>query len=243
MYQDLLRWLAIIPGIILIVQVYRQDKIEKEPIGLLVKCLILGALTVISAIALETLGEYIIEGIFEYPSRFTVALDCFLVVALAEEGGKYFVLKLGTWKHKAFNFRFDGIVYAVCVSMGFAIVENIFYVIDGGVTTALMRALTAVPGHCIFAVFMGHFYGEAKVCEARGNIKGMDRYQRLALWVPVLIHGFYDFCLSVETISATLTFFVFIIGLDVFAIHKIKQYSMEDMPIYSPYNGPWGSDF
>ena len=213
MYYSLLRWLAIIPGIVLIVQVYKQDKIEKEPIGLLFKLLFGGALTVISAVLLETFGEWLISTVFSTPSRITVAIDCFLVVAVAEEAGKYLVLKHITWKHRAFNYRFDGIVYAVCVSMGFAIVENVLYVASGGITTAILRALTAVPGHCIFAIFMGHYYGEAKLCESRGNIPGMDKYQRLAFLVPVLIHGFYDFCLSVESWAATLTFFVFIVAL------------------------------
>jgi len=242
-YYSILRWLAVIPGIVLIVQVYKQDKIEKEPLGLILKLLFGGALTVISAVLLETFGEWLIQTIFTVPSRITVAIDCFLVVGVAEEAGKYLVLKHLTWRHRAFNYRFDGIVYAVCVSMGFAIVENVLYVTSGGITTAILRAITAVPGHCIFAIFMGHYYGEAKVCEARGNIAGMDKYQRLAFMVPVLIHGFYDFCLSVESLAATLTFFVFIVALDIYTIKKIKVYSSEDMPIYEPFGGFWGSDF
>ena len=92
MYYSLLRWLAIIPGIVLIVQVYKQDKIEKEPLGLILKLLFGGALTVISAVLLETFGEWVIQSVFSTPSRITVAIDCFLVVGVAEEAGKYLIL-------------------------------------------------------------------------------------------------------------------------------------------------------
>jgi len=243
LYYSLLRWLAIIPGIILIIQVYKQDRIEKEPLGLIIKLLFFGALTIIPAVIFETIGEGIISSVFSEGSIVTAAIDCFFVVGLAEEGCKYLALKWGTWRNRNFNFRFDGIVYSVCVSMGFAILENILYVMDGGFETAIMRALTAVPGHCIFAIFMGHYYGEAKVCEARGNKKGMDRFQRLALWVPLLLHGFYDFCLSVESFAATATFFIFVIVVDIIAIKKTKQYASEDMAIYSYREDFWGSDF
>lgn len=241
--MDFLTWLAIIPGIVLIFKVYKQDKIEKEPVGLLLKLLIAGALTVISAIILETIGEDILFFIFDEGGRITAAIDCFLIVALSEEAGKYVTMKLCTWKNKAFNYRFDGIVYAVCSSMGFAIVENIMYCLDGEVSTAFLRAVTAVPGHCIFAIFMGHYYGEAKLCESRGNMVGMKRNKKKALWVPVLIHGFYDFCLSVDSWMAGICFVTFIVALDVYAIKHIKKYANEDTAIYQNTSDFWNSDF
>lgn len=241
--MDFIRWLAIIPGIFLIIQVYKQDKIEKEPIGLIIKLLIFGALTVISAMALETLGEDILFSTLGEGGRVSAAIDCFIVVAMSEEAGKYVVMKLCTWKHKAFNYRFDGIVYAVCASMGFAIVENIFYCLDGDISTALLRAVTAVPGHCIFAIFMGHYYGEAKLCEARGDKLRMSVNKKKAFFVPVLIHGFYDYCLSVDSWMATLTFLVFIVVLDLYTIKQIKKFSAEDVAIYQNDVGTWNSDF
>jgi len=239
--MNLLRWLAILPGLFLMYKVYQQDKIEHEPFGLVVKIAIAGALTVISALILETAGEALIYNVLGLSGNLATALDCFFVVALAEEGGKYFVMKKCTWRNLAFNYRFDGVVYAVCASMGFAIVENVLYVIDGGVSTAIMRALTSLPGHCIFGIFMGHYYGEAKLCEVAGDRNGMKINQFKALWIPLAIHGFYDYCLCVETPVMVAVFFAFIIVLDIVALKQIKKFSKEDKAIY--YQGPWDNEF
>ena len=82
-----------------------------------------------------------------------------------EEGGKYFVLKHKTWRHPAFNYTFDAVVYAVTAALGFAVAENILYVMDGGVGVALLRAAVAVPGHAFDGVFMGYYYGIAKTAQ------------------------------------------------------------------------------
>ena len=91
----------------------------------------------------------------------------FGVVAFSEEGAKYFLLKRRTWNSAAFNCQFDGVVYAVFVSLGFALWENISYVLMYGLSTALVRAVTAVPGHACFGVFMGVWYGLAKRLHGR----------------------------------------------------------------------------
>ena len=150
---------------------------------------------------------------------------------LVEEGGKYFVLKRLTWNHPAFDYTFDAVVYAVTASLGFATLENIAYVLDSDLGTALMRAILSVPGHAIDGLFMGSFYGAAKLCERMGDQKGKKQNLRRALWVPVLIHGFYDFCLESESGFLLLAFLVFEVFITVTAYLRVKRLSREDQPL------------
>ena len=225
--------LAIVPGLIVLFYVYKKDKVEKEPRKLLVKLLIFGALSVIPAIIFEVVGEAILNSRLTDGMSFIAlaAIDNFLIIALAEEFCKYMFLKWGSWKHPAFDYRFDALVYAICVGMGFAITENIFYVIQDGLAVAAFRAVTAIPGHACFAISMGIYYGEAKLMEKIGYTQKSKSLRRMALWVPVLMHGFYDFSLSVDAWWMVVIFFIYIIATDIVIIMKIRKYSREDAPL------------
>lgn len=228
----LLLTIAVLPAFLLIWYVYSQDKIEKEPMGLLLKLLGLGALSVISALILETIGTAVLEllGLTEGSTLYNF-LMCFCVVGFSEEIGKYFFLKKGSWNHPAFNYRFDAIVYAVSVSLGFAVVENIMYVFENGIGTGILRALTAVPAHAVFAVFMGYFYGIAKMNENVGATFRAKLCRKMAVIVPILIHGFYDFCAFQGTVLYCIIFLAFIIFMDIVAIKRIKRVSVQDIPV------------
>ena len=217
--------LSVLPSIILFVVVWRGDRYEKEPPKLLVKLFLLGALTTVSAFIIELLFSDFILGSCDPQGMLFLIVDNFLVVAVAEEAGKYFVLKKVTWKHPAFNYTFDAVVYAVTVSLGFATLENMLYLVDGGLGTAVMRALFSVPGHFIDALYMGYYYGFARYSEAFGDERLRKKYLRQAFIVPVLIHGFYDFCLSTEYWGFILIFLVFEIVITVLAIRKFRQLS------------------
>ena len=237
-----MKWLvtlAVLPGILIMLWVYKKDKIEKEPKGLLLKLFVLGAISVIPAALLEIGAGWILEssvtdGLDEIH---IIAIENFAGVELIEEAGKYFFLKKVSWKHPAFDYRFDGIVYAVVVSMGFAVVENIMYVVENGFGNAIVRALISVPGHASFAICMGAYYGAAKVAESWGDQVQSEKLRAKALWMPVFMHGFFDFCLSVDSWIALIVFFVYIIVVDIVIIKKIKKYSREDTPIYVNNNG------
>ena len=153
------------------------------------------------------------------------------VVALVEEGMKYLLLKRCTWRDPNFNYRFDGIVYAVFVSLGFAAYENILYVLRYGLSVALPRALFAVPGHMSFAVFMGVFYGRAKLCEDCGQ----PVRKRLNLWrgylTAVILHGFYDSCAMLGNTAAMLTFLVFVIIMYIRVYRLLRRESATDSPV------------
>ena len=227
----LLPILAVLPSIVLIVYVYRKDTIEKEPLSLLGKLFIGGALTIVSAIVIGAGMEAVADEILEPDTLAWLVFDNFIMTALVEEGGKYFVLKKLTWRSPAFDYVFDGIVYAVVTSLGFATLENILYLMDGDLSTAVMRAVFSVPGHAIDAVFMGSFYGLAKRFDCAGDASKCRANLRHALWVPVLIHGFYDFCLSTEDAFFICAFFVFEIVITVLAFRRVGKFSKEDAPV------------
>lgn len=225
---DHMMYLAIIPSVILLIVIWRNDKIEKEPAGLLLKLFLFGALTTISAMLIGIAADGVVLAFLAKESIIYALLDNFIFTALVEEGGKYFVLKKTTWKHPAFNYTFDGVVYAVVASLGFATIENILYLVDGDVVTAVMRGVLSVPGHAIDGVFMGCYYGIAKYLDASGDVKGSKNNLRKALLVPTLLHGFYDFCLSTEYEILLLAFLIFEIVITVVCIKKIKKLSKQD---------------
>lgn len=231
--MTVLAFMAVLPAAVLLYVIYKADNVEKEPFGLMALVFFLGVVSTISAVILETIGTGALDLAFrgDNTNLIYTFLMTFFVVGVAEEGGKFLALKLSTWKNKEFNFSFDGIVYSVCASLGFATLENILYVFEGGFSVAVMRAILSVPGHCIFGVFMGVYYGIAKGNELRGNMEAMKVNLRKAFWIPVAIHGFYDFCLMANLELALLAF----IGLEIFmvvrAIKLVKLMSKTDTPL------------
>ena len=219
-------FLSVLPSIILFIVVWKGDRYEKEPSGLLIKLFIFGALTTVSAMIIEILFSDYILAFMDHQGMLYLLIENFLIVALSEEAGKYFVLKKTTWKHPAFNYTFDAVVYAVSVSLGFATLENILYLFDGSITTAVTRALFSVPGHVIDALYMGYYFGMARYADADNDERLKKKYLKLAFWIPVLIHGFYDFCLSTQYGIFILIFLVFEVVITIFAIKKFRQLSV-----------------
>ena len=224
---------AIVPAVFLMIRVYKADRLEKEPIRLLLTLLVLGIISTSLASLAEQLGDAVLA--FFLPEG-TLPYDLLLyfgVVAFAEEGFKYLLLKNRTWKSPFFNCQFDGVVYAVFVSLGFALWENIGYVLRYGMATAIARAITAVPGHACFGVFMGTWYGLAKRYAEMGLVKESARARRLAVLTPALLHGCYDFIATQQTEALSLVFVVFVICMFVAAIRVVKKQSRKDNYIYT----------
>ncbi|MEM6723384.1 MAG: PrsW family intramembrane metalloprotease, partial [Bacteroidota bacterium] len=169
---------------------------DKEPKRLLLTCFILGILSTIPAIYIEQFGMSF--GLDDPTNILYTAIMAFVVVAGTEEMVKFVPLRFYAYPKKAFNEPLDGIVYSVMISMGFATLENIFYVMAGGTQTALLRMFTAVPAHGAFAIIMGYFVGLAKFSE--------PQYRVGLLWKgflgAVILHGAYDFFLFQENVPA-----------------------------------------
>ena len=229
--------IAILPAIFFMIYIYRNDDKEKEPPLLLLKCIIGGLLSVPIAIILEMIAEavviYLLENVVS-ASRVNYGVLTAIFVGLIEEGAKFFFLYIFTWKDKAFNYRFDGIVYAVFVSLGFAALENVFYVFNYGTGVALQRALLTIPGHMSFAVYMGLYYGHAKVSEAVNNPDAKALNLKAAYAFAVLLHTIFDATLMVESDIGLIIFFIFVIILDIVVYRTIRFESKNDIPIVPP---------
>jgi len=222
---------ALLPAYFLMRYIYRKDKIEKEPMKLLFSLVIMGVIAAAIASAAEGIGMKAL-GVFVSPnSRAYVILLAFVVVAAVEEGAKFLLLRRRTWNELNFNYRFDGIVYAAFVSLGFAAIENVGYVMGYGLSVAPMRALLAVPGHMGFGVFMGVFYGRAKVCDLRGDVEGRKENLICAYLSSVLLHGFYDACVMMGTVLSNVVFVVFVIVMYRWVTSLVKRESDTDMPV------------
>lgn len=225
---------AVAPALILMKKVYSLDKIEKEPAGLLWKLFLFGCLSVIPGVILELLYTRFVAPLFLTASQTIYLLaDNFLGVALVEEGCKFFFLYKKAYRHPAFNYRFDGVVYAVFVSLGFALVENVLYVLKFGLGAGLMRALLSVPLHAVCGVYMGLSFGELK---SRSSRKSLLPAALFCLPLPVLIHGFYDYCLSRDNGQSLLLFFVFVAAVFLLCFKRLKTASRKDAPIDPPIN-------
>ena len=211
--------------------IYRNDTVEKEPMGLLLQLLGLGVAAALCAGVIEGLAQTVLNRLVDPASPAYVVLLAFLVVALAEEGAKLFFLRRRTWREPAFNYRFDGIVYAVFVSLGFAAFENVQYILRYGLSVALPRGLLAVPGHMSFAVVMGVFYSQAEFRENRGDKRGC----RQALWsgylAAVSLHGFYDACALIGSGLSTALVLIFVAWMFRMAYRLVKRESAADSPV------------
>lgn len=199
--------LAIAPGLAIMLYIYARDKYDREPIWLLLLCFVAGVLSAWPAVLLSGTGVAVLDQLLPVSSTPYNLFKAFGAVAFSEEFSKFFMMMLVAWRSKHFNEPFDGIVYAVMVSMGFATLENILYSFNYGMNTALMRMFTAVPAHATFAIVMGFFVGKAKF------LKGAElKYLSIGVFWAVVFHGAYDYFLF-EMVNYSLAFIGAIVSL------------------------------
>jgi len=210
---------ALLPVILILRYVYTLDRVEREPIGFVIKVLMWGAIFSIPCAGIERfmmymLSQFYIPGTLEY-----AFMENTVGVALIEELSKWLVIMIFVWKNQNFDFRYDGIVYAVSASLGFAALENILYVISYGTGVSIGRAIFAIPGHTTFGVFMGFFMSRGKSAWLHRQDGKVFFCKLMALIIPMFIHGIYDFLLSdaVEASGYQWFFYIYVILLDIFA--------------------------
>lgn len=200
---------ALLPVIVLGAYIYFRDPV-KEPISWLLRALIGGIIICIPTAFVEAGISHVLfwQG---FPSTlFGTTVQAFFVAAVPEEAAKLLILWLVLRRNPYFDEHFDGIVYAVCVGLGFAAIENVAYVLQSGegwLTVAAMRALLAVPGHYAFAIIMGYCYSIYHFVERT------PKNAAKMLIMPVMAHGVYDALAmsgSVDPIAGGICFFVLI---------------------------------
>lgn len=182
---------ALAPVAAVIVYIYVKDKYEKESKRYLTLAFVLGGVV---SIIITTILYLFFDLFLPLPNDFSIwqqFVKAFFVVGFIEEFSKYLMVRGFLQPRTVFNEPYDGIIYAVMVSMGFAAVENIMYVIQGGINVAFLRAFTAIPAHATFGIIMGYYMGKAKFS------KNKFKWNLIGLFTAVLFHGAYDFFLFI----------------------------------------------
>ncbi len=221
--------LSLIPGVVLFAVVIKADTVEKESPKLIATLAFCGALTVISAVILGLSGNKLMAALGMRKGSFAfLFIDSFIFTALVEEAGKFIVLKMISWKNREFNYTFDGVVYASAVSLGFALIENVIFLIRTGADASILRVALSVPGHMVFGIFMGYFYGQARYAEGVKEDRDVKRFLTEALLVPVFLHGFFVFGLRADRLAYFLIFAVYEIILAVITIRSFIRMSKQD---------------
>ena len=211
---------ALLPAALLWGYIWKKDE-KKEPAKWLAKATWNGVLICIPAALVEMIISNMLFGADGKPTTIIgTTANAFLVAAIPEEVCKLLALWLVLRKNPSFDEHFDGIVYAVCVGLGFAAFENVLYLFDNAdnwASVALLRSLMAVPGHYAFAILMGYYYSKYHFA---------DRSRKTAVLIllaPVLAHGLYDALLMTAMVNAVLGGICFIIT--VFITCKLQIYA------------------
>lgn len=210
--------LALAPILICCFYIFIRDKYEKEPIFLLMQGVIFGFLIAYPILRTEIFLSNIMP---QFQNEYFIAFyDSFVVASFSEEIFKFFVVIILFYKNRNYNERFDGIVYAVFVSLGFAMAENFAYVFNpnlGGVQTALLRMILSVPLHGLFGITMGYYlslYKFEKYCH--------KRFLFNSFFITFIIHGLYDFILMSNILYLFFPYVIYIIYIVVDGLKKMK---------------------
>lgn len=215
--------LAVLPAVVLALFILYHDRYEKEPFRLLVKVFFFGMLATIPTIAAESLGS----AFNMFRGTFGIAVEAFIIVGFSEEFFKRMVVRKIAYNNPAFDEKMDGIVYCSFAALGFATLENIFYVISYYAIDPniwITRAVLSVPAHMLLGITMGYFISLAKFCNDKQLSK---QYMRKALIVPAVLHGIFDFILLSQIPLLLLIFIPFVIYLWISSYKKLRKYYKE----------------
>lgn len=181
-----------------------------EPIPLIIRSFLLGTLLVFPVMFIQ--HAFIAEGFI-----LNDLFESFFQIALLEEFLKWFIFMFTMYHHDEFDDHYDGIVYAVAISLGFASVENILYLLTNGIEYAFSRAVFPVSSHALFGVIMGYYFGKAKIRDSRTNYNLF-----LAFFIPFLLHGLYNYILQVFTVNLMYFLLPFMAMLWMYSLHRMK---------------------
>jgi len=232
--------LSVLPSIAIISFIYNRKYKGQKPLRFLFKLFIYGCLVTIPIVLVEVFatGYLFLNASHEnMPDLVYLFFETFFCVALTEEGFKYLVFFTQIKKSPIYNGIYDSIIYSVLVSLGFATVENMLYISDLGVKTAVIRAVTAVPCHAILGVTMGYYMGLSMFAKSKTK---KVLYASLSLVVPVLLHGVYNFLVLSSNELFLFLFIPFMVYLYVSGTQKANilakmdfyQKRMEDQQFY-----------
>lgn len=227
-----LLFISLAPVLIIAFYIYSRDKYEKEPISMLLKALLAGILIILPVVFIEKFLDSLSDGM---EGLTLAAYTSFAVAAFTEEGLKFLAFFFFFMTDRNFNEKFDGIVYAVFISLGFAAIENVIYVFTGGYSVGFVRALTAVPAHALFGIAMGFYFGLARFSHHRKLV-----FLLLAFFMPFLFHGLYDFMLMGSTPLLLIAFIPVFIYFWITGFRKMSKLS--DASVFRSSQGSTGKE-
>lgn len=223
---------AIAPALWLLFTIYYKDRAQPEPAKWLLKAFFFGILSAFLSLLISIPTGVLLDLNNDTQIHSSIGesvADAFLLAAIPEELAKFIMLWLLLRKNPYFDEHFDGIVYAVCVGLGFAALENVYYLFGGiedfsWISIGVTRALVSVPAHYFFAILMGYYYSIYHF-----GINRSLKTKVMILAAPILAHGIFDsilFCMQIdEAMSGILmiAFIVFFIKLKKRANTKINK--------------------
>ena len=227
----LLFTLCVVPSLILMWYIYIKDKVEKEPLFLLILLFAGGIISAIISSSISiTLKMYIPFLNYQYSDMniFQILIKSFIVIAVIEETSKWIIGFICTWRNKNFNHIFDPIVYSVFISLGFATFENLLYgytYSSYGFMPILLRGIISVPCHAAFGVFMGYYLGIAKNSQASDKNNKKTKYIFFSIVFPIIFHFIYDILLINPNKLSYAIFVIYVTLLYCLTYLKINKFN------------------
>lgn len=210
-------FISLAPVFIIAGYLYYRDKYEREPFGMLLRAIIAGCIITIPTVFTE---NFLSRFAYSFDGKLLAMYNAFVVAGFTEELYKFLAFMFIIWPNRNFNEKFDGIIYAAFISLGFALVENLLYVFSGGYQVGMLRAFTAVPAHALFGIAMGYYLGLAKFAGQRNS-----EFVLRAFFIPFMLHGLYDFILMANSALLMLGFIPFIVWLWFQGFRHMKTHS------------------
>ncbi|AKL94439.1 protease PrsW [Clostridium aceticum] len=213
--------IAVTPSIAIAIGLYLTDRYDREPLSLLAKVFVLGALSVIPVLVVQRL----LLSINIFAGLLGIAFVSFIVAGLTEEYFKRAVVLYTAYRSKHFNEKLDGIIYCGFSALGFATVENIMYVVfrfSSNYYVGIMRGILSVPAHILFAVTMGYYLSLAKYTEEE-EVK--RKYFQRSLYIPAIFHGLFNFILMAQIPLLMVLFIPYVIYLWRLNLIRLNQYT------------------
>lgn len=224
---------SIIPVLILFAVMYNMGEVKKQPLWVLLILFIGGCLSwVLVRYVSRLLGNDIYKSQMEISTKIGnkgFFLVSFGIIAIIEELCKYVITLIMCFKNKYFKNPFDAVMYAACISLGFAFIENIIYINNYGMSVALSRAIFSIPVHACFGIMMGYFLGLSKLCKDNDLKNDFVITGYSAFFIPFLFHGLYDFLLNFQNQIIYIIFIVYVLIMYTYSIILLVKLSKFDI--------------
>ncbi len=193
--------LSVLPSIVWLIFFLREDR-QPEPKSVILRVFIIGMLLTIPVIALSLVMSLALREM-GVPVPLITFIGIVFIAAILEELGKYLVVRRSVMESSAVDEPSDLMIYAITAALGFAAMENLFFLFPGReslfvetpaffvqdlVAGSLIRFVSGTFLHALASGIMGYFLALSIM---------MTKYRRRLLWtgllIAILLHGSYNF--------------------------------------------------